>query len=95
LDPLVAVDDAFAPDGVETAFHRSVAEAIESLFELGPCGRNESVHDEFAVGAVEDYHASPGAGEHREIFTKPLCFEGKALNQSRIAASEPEGACCA
>src|SRR5258705_6603403 len=46
------------PVGVDDVLHRGVAKSIESLFELGPGGRNESVHNEFAVGAVEDYHAS-------------------------------------
>ena len=45
------------PVGVDDAFYRSVAKAIESRFEFGPGGQNESVHHEFAVGAVEDYHA--------------------------------------
>jgi hypothetical protein len=40
------------PVGVDDVFPRSVAKASESVFELGPGGRNESVHDEFAVGAV-------------------------------------------
>ena len=40
------------PVGVDDVFQWSVAKAIESLFDLGPGGRNESVHDEFAVGAV-------------------------------------------
>ena len=62
------------PVGVDDAFHWRAAEAIERVFEPRPCRCNESVHDEFAVGAVEDYHASPGAGEHRDIFTKPLRF---------------------
>jgi len=53
------------PVGVDDAFHRSVAKAIESLFELGPGGQqNESVHHEFAVRAVEDCHGSAGAVEH-------------------------------
>ena len=67
------------PVGVDHALHRFVAKAIEGLFEPRPGRRNESVHDEFAVGAIEDYHASPGAGEHRDIFTKPLRFEGSGV----------------
>src|SRR5437870_7711359 len=60
------------PVGVDDVFHRSVAKTIESIFELGPGGRNESVHHEFAVGAVEDYHASAGTGEHSYIVSKLL-----------------------
>ena len=67
------------PVGINDAFHRRVAQAIERLFEPGPGRRNESVHEEFAVGAVEDHHASPGAGEHRDIFTKPLRYEGSGV----------------
>ena len=67
------------PVGVNHAFHWRVAQAIESLFEPGPGRRNESVHDEFSVGAVEDYNGSPRAGEHRDIFTKPLRFEGSSV----------------
>src|SRR6202040_973320 len=52
------------PVGVDDVFDRSIAKAIESLFELGPGGRNESIDDEFAVGATEDYHGSAWAGEH-------------------------------
>src|SRR5713226_8239930 len=60
------------PVGVDDVFQRSVAKAIESFFESGPGGCNESVHDEFAVGAVEDYDASAGAGEHSDIVGKLL-----------------------
>src|SRR5277367_1306139 len=67
------------PVGVNGVFQRSIAKAIESFFEPGPGRRNESVHDEFAVGAVEDYRASPGAGEHRDVFSKALSFEGKGV----------------
>src|SRR5258708_39331810 len=65
--------------GVDDVFQRSIAKAIESLFEPGPGRRNESVHEEFAVGVVEDYHASPGAGEYGEIFAKLFFFEGKGV----------------
>src|SRR6266853_5934598 len=64
------------PMGVDDVFHRSVAKAIESLFEPGPGGRNESVNDEFAVGTAEDYHGSAGAVEHGDIVSKLLCFHG-------------------
>lgn len=47
------------PVGVNDVFHRCAAKAIESFFEPGPGGCNESVHNEFAVWAVEYYHASP------------------------------------
>ena len=67
------------PVGVDDVFHRSVANAIESLFELRPGGRNESVHHEFAVGAVEDYHGSAGAVEHSDIVSKLLSFHGNGV----------------
>jgi len=67
------------PVGVDDVFQWSIAKAIESVFESGLGRRNESVHDEFAVWAVEDYHASPGTGEHRDIFTEAFCFEGKGV----------------
>src|SRR6202142_2573655 len=44
------------PVGVDDVFHRYAAKAMESLFEPGPGGRNESVHDEFAVWTVEYCH---------------------------------------
>jgi len=85
----VVVGVVEVPVGVNDAFHWCVAQVTESLFEPGPGRRNESAHNEFAVWAVEDYHVSPGAGEHREIFTKPFCFEGKgvepvALSRERV-----------
>src|ERR1700676_2249265 len=60
------------PVGVDHVFNRSVAKAIESLFEPGPGGRNESVYDEFAVGTVEGYHGSAGAVEHSDIISQLL-----------------------
>jgi hypothetical protein len=67
------------PVGVNDVIYWRVAQGIESHFEPGPGRRNESVHDEFAVGTVEDYHGSPGAGEHRDIFSKRLRFEGSSV----------------
>jgi hypothetical protein len=67
------------PMSVDEAFHWRVAQAMESLFEPGPGRCNETVHDEFAVCAIENYHASPGAREHRDVFSKPLCFEGSGV----------------
>src|SRR5580658_6613168 len=67
------------PVGVDDVFQWSIAKAIESFFKPGPGRRNESVHDEFAVWAVEDYHASTRAGEHRDVSGKPLCFEGSGV----------------
>src|SRR6267154_2057027 len=51
------------PVGVDDEFNRSVAKAVECLFEPRPGRRDESVHDDFAVGTVEDYHGSAGAVE--------------------------------
>src|SRR6266852_8871696 len=67
------------PVGVDDVFHRSIAKGIESFFESGPGGGNESVHDEFAVGAVEDYHGSAGAVEHSDIVSKFLRFHGNGV----------------
>ena len=67
------------PVGVNDALHWSIAKAIESLFEPGPGRRNECVHNEFAIGAAEDYHASPWAGEHRDIVSKLLRLEGSGV----------------
>src|SRR5713101_8344818 len=67
------------PVGVDDAFHRSVAKAIESLFEPGPGGRNESVYDEFAVGTVEGYHGSAGAVEHSDIISELLRLHGNGI----------------
>jgi len=53
--------------------------AIESFFEPGPGGCNESVHNEFAVGAVECCHGSAGTVEHRDIVGKLLRFHGNGV----------------
>jgi hypothetical protein len=76
------------PVGVDDVFHRSVAKTIESLFEPGPSGRNESVHDEFAVGAVEDYHGSAGAVEHSDIVSKLLRFHWNGVELGTEAREE-------
>src|SRR5260370_42155593 len=67
------------PVGVDDVFHRSVAKAIESLFQPRPGWRNESVHDEFAVGAVEGYHGSAGTVEHSDIVSKLFRFHGNGI----------------
>src|ERR1700733_1427444 len=67
------------PVGVNDVFHRCAAKAIESLFKSGPGGCNESVHNEFAVWAVEYYHASPGAGQQGDIVSKLLRFGGSGI----------------
>src|ERR1700691_5173496 len=75
----VVVGVVEVPMSVDEAFHWHVAQAVESLFEPGPGRRNETVHDEFAVWAVEDYHASTRAGGHSDVSSKPLCFEGSGV----------------
>src|SRR4029077_1165266 len=75
----VVVGVVEVPVGVHDVFHRRVAKVVESLFEPGPGRRNERVHDEFAVGSVEDYHASAGAGEHRDIVSELLRFKWKGV----------------
>jgi len=67
------------PVGVDDVFHRSVAKAIESFFELWPGGQNETIHHEFAVGAVDDCHGSAGAVEHSDILSKLLRFHGNGV----------------
>src|SRR5580693_798191 len=62
------------PVGVDDVFQRGIAKAIESFFEPRPGGRNESVHDEFAVWAVEYCHGSAGTVEHGDIVSKLLRF---------------------
>src|SRR5258708_3647398 len=63
------------PVGVDDVLNRSVAKAIESLFEPWPSWSNESVHNELAVGAVKGYHASAGAIKHSDIVSKLLRFD--------------------
>src|SRR5258708_37695476 len=84
------------PVGIDDVFHRSVIDAVERLFEFRPRGRNESVHDEFAVGAVEDYHASAGPESIVGLSASFCVWMGAALNFARILAtrSAAEGACC-
>src|ERR1700685_2891736 len=67
------------PVGVDDVFHRCAAKAIESFFEPGPGGRNESVHDEFAVWTVEYCHGSARTVEHSEIVSKLLRFHGNGV----------------
>src|SRR6202050_1887728 len=67
------------PVAVNEVFHRSIAQAIESLFESGPGRRNETIHHEFAVRAVKDYHRSAGAVEHSDIVSKLLRFHWKGV----------------
>jgi len=75
----VVVGVVEVPVGVNDALNGRVAQTVESLFEPGPRRRNERVHYEFSVGAVEDYHASTGAGQHRDIVSKLLRFEGSGI----------------
>src|SRR5580704_15243792 len=67
------------PVGVDDVFHRCAAKAIESFFEPGPGGCNESVHNEFAVWAVEYCHGSAGTVEHSDIVSKLLRFHGNGI----------------
>ena len=67
------------PVSIDDVFHWCVANAIESRFELGPRGRNESVDHEFAIRAVEDYDGSARAVEHSDIVSKPLGFHGNGV----------------
>src|ERR1700722_13646174 len=76
----VVVGVVKVPVSVNDVFQGSIAEAIESLFELGPRRRNESIHDEFAVRAVEDYNVSAGTGEQSEIFSEVLGLDGSGAH---------------
>src|SRR5580692_12109040 len=67
------------PVAVNEVFHWRVAQAIERLLEPGPGGRNETIHHEFAVRAVEDYHGPARAVEHSDIVSKLLRFHGKGV----------------
>ena len=71
------------PVTVNEVFHWSVAQAIENLFEPGPGGRNETVHHEFAVRAVEDYTPWTGmlrrwAAHFMEFFDRVATSQVKA-----------------
>src|SRR5580693_4788308 len=67
------------PVGVDDVFHRRAAKGIESSFEPRPGGCNESVHNEFAVWAVEYGHGSAGTVEHSDIVSKLLSFHGNGV----------------
>src|ERR1700691_4686022 len=49
------------PVGVDDVFQRSIAKTTQGFLKLGPGRRNESVHDEFAVWAMEHRHGSETA----------------------------------
>src|SRR5258706_4045015 len=76
------------PVGVDDVLHWRVAKAIESLFEPGPGGRNESVHDEFAVRAVEYYHGSARAVEHNDNVSQLLRFHGNGVELGTKASEQ-------
>src|SRR5580704_13365215 len=65
--------------GVDDVFHRCAAKTIESFFEPGPGGCNESVHKEFAVWAVEYCYGSAWTVEHGDIVSKLLRFHGNGI----------------
>jgi hypothetical protein len=56
--------------------------SAKTFFELGTGGRNESVYDELAAWAVEDYHGSAWALEHGDILSKLLRFHGNGVELS-------------
>src|ERR1700676_4731738 len=60
------------PVRVDDVFNRSIAKAIENLFEPGPGGCNKSVHGEFAFGAVRKVNSSAGAVQNGDIVSKLL-----------------------
>lgn len=72
----VVVGVVEVPVGVNDEFQWSIAEAVERVFELGPGGRNESVHDELAVRSVEDNDVATGSGEEDEIVSELLRLNG-------------------
>src|ERR1700730_5592739 len=63
---LIVIGMIEVPVGVDDVFQRSIAKAIESFFEPRPGRRNESVHNEFAVWAIEYRHGSTGTVEHSD-----------------------------
>src|SRR5580700_7090871 len=67
------------PVGVDDVFHRCAAKVIESFFEPGPGGRNETVDYEFAVWAVEYCHGSARTVEHSDIVSKLLRLHGNGV----------------
>src|ERR1700735_5552511 len=67
------------PVGVDDGFYRCAAKAIEGFSERGPRGRNETVHNKFAVWTVEYCHGSPGTVEHRDVVSKLLRFHGNGV----------------
>src|SRR5271155_118855 len=79
------------PVGVDDVFHRCAAKAIESFFEPGPRRRNESVHDEFAVWAVEYCHGSAGTVEHSDIVSELLRFHGNGVELGAHAREQGGG----
>ncbi len=86
------------PVGVNDEFQWSIAEAVERFFELGPGGRNESVHDELAVRSVEDNDVATGAGQQGEIVSELLRLNGigahpraSRLPQGRLQGPELVG----
>lgn len=68
------------PVGVDGVFQGSIAEAVESFFELGPGWRNEIIDDEFAVWAGEDHDVSTRAGEQGEILGELLRLNGSGTH---------------
>src|ERR1700683_3323499 len=75
----VVVGMVKVPVGVDDVFHRFAAEPVETFFEPGPGGCNETVHNEFAVWAVEYCHGSAGTVEHSDIVSKLLRFHGNGV----------------
>src|SRR5208282_1036329 len=76
------------PVGVDDVFHRCAAKAVKSFFEPGPGGRNESVHNEFAVWPVEYCHGSAGTVEHGDIVSKLLRFHWNGVELGAHACEQ-------
>ncbi len=60
------------PVRIDYEFHRSIAQAVERRFQLGPSGRKESIYHELAVRSVQHHHVSAGTAEQSEIVGKLL-----------------------
>src|ERR1700746_3360672 len=64
---------------VDDVVHRCAAKAIESFLDLGPGRCNKSIHNEFAVRAVEYGHGSAGTVEHGDTVSKLLRSHGNGV----------------
>src|SRR5260370_37974371 len=60
------------PVRIDYEFHRSIAQAVERRFQLGPSGRKEGICNELAIRSVQHHHVSAGTAEQSETVGKLL-----------------------